>query len=220
MNFLKGNNNPVLGSAINKSKTLAKGKKKGLYDSSIEKANIYQRRYSDLFTGMGDTNNLFSNLAGDINAERGKAYTDTTEGKSFLATLLDNSKAATQNATNTASLMGLSPEALLAMQGNINKTQSGSIRDMISGSDARRQGLTSAYSGVLANLMAGQQGLFGAQYGIDRDILNTQSQIKMQKYAADQQRKAGNAQAIGQGLGALTSLVNPLNLFGGGKSTT
>jgi hypothetical protein len=179
-----------------------------MFDRSIQNADKYQDRYASSFTGMGDTNNMFSGLANDINQERGKAYTDTTEGRSFLGTMRDQREQGANQINNAASLMNLSPEAYLSMMDSQNRSQSASMRDMFAGSDQRRSNLTSQYSGALAQLFGGQQGLFGAKYGIDQDIMGAKFGIESQRYAADQQRRAANAGAIGSGIGGLLNGVS------------
>lgn len=186
--------------------TIQPSDKRNLFEKSIDNANLYQERYAPEFEGLSQTNNMFAQLANDLNAERGKAYTDTTEGKSFLATLRDQSQQATQNVANSANLLNLSPEAQIAMQGQIAQNQAGSIRDMVAGSDQRRNSLTAAYQGALAQLYGGQQGLFGAKYGIDRDVTQAKLGLEAQRYAARQQRKGANAQAIGGAVGNLFDL--------------
>ena len=188
-------------------KAMDKSEGGNMFDRSMENADKYQERYDSSFSGMGDTNNMFAGLAKDINQERGKAYTDTTEGQSFLATLRDQREQGGNQINNAASLMDLSPEAYLAMMGNLNQSQSGGMRDMVAGSDQRRLNLNSQYSGALAQLFGGQQGLFGAKYGIDQDIMGAKFGIEGQRYAARQQRKAANAGAIGSGIGALSGLA-------------
>lgn len=106
----------------------------------------------------------FSGLADMFGQEASRNYLDTTEGMSFSRMIEDASKKKRDRLRQDASMMNLTPEAILAGQGQISEQEGASMNQLVSGADARRRALRSQQMQALSQVLGGEQGLFGASH--------------------------------------------------------
>lgn len=187
-------------------------------DQAMSDISVFGRNMNPSSIGM------LKNLYSSIGSEKGKAYTDTVEGRANVQMASNQARNSKNRLKQDANLMGLSQEAYLAGMNNINQGESDLYRGFAANADARRSNLTNqqlstanALGGqefslqgqklnTLAQILQGKMGLLNQKAGIFGQGVNAKLGWEQGKADREMQRKAANSGIFGQLIGGAANI--------------
>ena len=156
-------------------------------------------KYQGEFDVMSQYGDMFKGLADGYGKESEKAYLDTTEGKSFLGSVRDQSRNSRKQWGNANNLNGGSMESLLAGMNSVNQGEASQISNLVAGSDSRRNNLRNMQLTSLSRALGANQDRFTAMQGTQYNARNFAAGIYGQQlgnaYQFEANRQAASAEA-------------------------
>lgn len=159
-----------------------------------------------------------SSLSDVFGKEANRNYLATTEGKSFTSMIEENQRKGLSNLNNSASQLNLTPEAYLAGLGQLNQKEGSSMRDLVAGSDQRKNQLRGMQLSSLGQYLAGSNALLGNKTGMAGTAYGHASNVYGRSQATQQQQGAANSQSFANMMNLLMQSQAP-GTGGGGTSS-